>query len=161
EIHTALELRGELARKHSDNAHFLADLARSYRHLGDLDRQVGEFEKAEGNWRKARAIQEAVLKNPHRKDETRHHLTRRGDVETVVREDLADILLDRSAILREVGRWDESLESGRRGRELLEAMIRERPDDTELRAQLAGGYTSLALTTLNYGQPGESLDLAS
>jgi serine/threonine protein kinase/tetratricopeptide (TPR) repeat protein len=159
EIRRALDLRATLVRDFPGNAQFRADLARSHRHVGDLQRQVGDFPPALEHWQEARAIQEAVLRNPPPKGRERHHLTRRGDVETVVREDLADILLDLSALLREMGRWDESLDLGRRARELLEAMIRERPDDPELRAQLAGGYANLALTTLNHGQPGGSLDL--
>src|SRR5262249_36788336 len=79
---------------------------------------------------------------------------------TVVREDLADILLDLSGLLRERGRWDAAIEAGARGRELLEAMLRERPGDPELRAQLAGGYANLSLTTLNSGGTEEALDLA-
>jgi serine/threonine protein kinase len=161
EIRKAIELRDRLARDRPDNAHYRADLARSYRHIGDLYRQVGEFGRAEEDWKKARAIQEAILLNPPPKDPARHHLTRRGDVVTVVREDLADILFDLSGILREVGRWDESLDCGRRGRELLEAMLRDRPDDPELLAQLAGGYTNLSLTTLNNNRPGEAHDLGA
>jgi serine/threonine-protein kinase len=161
EIRKAIELRDRLARDRPDNAHYRADLARSYRHIGDLHRQVGEFAPAEENWNKARAIQEAIIRDPPPMDPSRHHLTRRGDAVTVAREDLADILFDLSGILRELGRWDESLDCGRRGRELLEAMVRERPEDWDLRAQLAGGYTNLSLTTLNNGRPGEAYDLAA
>src|SRR5262249_37912558 len=88
-------------------------------------------------------------------------LTRRGDVETVVREDLADVLFDLSGLLREVGRWDESLDCGRRGRELCEGLVRDRPDDPEMLAWLAGGYVNLARATLNNGRPAESPDLAT
>jgi tetratricopeptide (TPR) repeat protein len=160
EIRIALDLRTALAHADASNARYQADLARSYRHLGDLHRQVCEFIAAEKHWKTARAIQEAVLAHPPATEQKRRHLTRRGDVENIVREDLADILLDLSGILREVGRWDESLDCGRRGRELLETMLRDRPDDAELNAQLAGGYTNLALTTLNNNHPAESLALA-
>jgi tetratricopeptide (TPR) repeat protein len=161
EVRRALEIRERLAREHPENGHFQADLARSHRHLGDFHRQVGEFAQAEEHWRKGLAIQEDLLAHPPPRDPTRHHLTRRGDVETVVREDLADILFDLSGILRELGRWDESLVFGRRGRDLLEAMLRDRPGDAELMAQLAGGYTNLALTTLNRGSAEGSHELGA
>ena len=161
EIGKALALRDRLALDYPANPQFRADLARSYRHIGDLHRQVGDFPSAEENWNKARAIQEAILRNPPPKDDVRHRLTRRGDVQTVAREDLADILLDLSGIYREVGRWDEALDTGRRGREILEGLLRDRPADPELLAQLAGAYTTLSLTTLNHNYPDEAFELAS
>ena len=161
ELRKALGLREQLARSHADDARSRADLARSHRNIGDLFRQVGEFGPAEEHWKQARAIQEAILRDPPPKDPARHHLTGRGDVETVVREDLADVLLDLSAIYRELGRWDESLDCGRRARELLEALLRDRPEDPELLAQLGGGYTNLALTTHASGRPRESADLSA
>jgi eukaryotic-like serine/threonine-protein kinase len=161
ELRGALDLRDSLARDHPTNAQFQADVARSHRHVGDIHRQVGEYGLAEEHWQKARMIQESVLRNPPEKDTTPHHLTRRRDAVTVVREDLADILLDLSGLFRERGRWDESLATGRQGRELLEAMVGERPDDVELRVQLAGGYTNLALTTLNASRPAESVELST
>jgi tetratricopeptide (TPR) repeat protein len=91
EFRKAIELQSKLADQNAENAQFQLDLARSYRHVGDLHRQVGEFGRAEEHWKKARSIQEAILRNPPPKGLGPHHLTRRGDAEAVEREGLIDI----------------------------------------------------------------------
>jgi tetratricopeptide (TPR) repeat protein len=63
-------------------------------------------------------------------------------------------------MLREAGRLDESFDCGRRGVELFEALLRNRPEDPDLLVQMGGGCTNLSVIALNSGRPAESVDLA-
>jgi serine/threonine-protein kinase len=138
----ALEIREAIAHEKPEDARAQIDVARTHRNIGDLYRAVGQPEKALAEWDRAIAIARPLLDKPLPRVVGKVDLTGRNDVSAIVREDLGSILLDHAEVLREGGRKDESLASWEQGRDLFEALVRERPSDLGLRARLADCYAN-------------------
>src|SRR5206468_880800 len=101
---------------------------------------VGKPAEALAEWDQAVAIARPLLDKPLPRGTGRMDLTGRNDLSAIVREDLGSILLDRSEVLREGGRLAEAQASWEPGRDLFEALVRERPGDLAVRSRLADCY---------------------
>ncbi len=148
----ALELRESIARSAPNDIVAQSDLARSYRNIGDLQRGVGKLKETLTQWEKAIAVGRKLLRGPIPHDAGGSDLTGRRDLSTIVREDLAGVLLDLASVLREVGRLDESRASWQQSRELLETLATEQPANQAVRRRLAGAYLDDALLQIDRGR---------
>jgi serine/threonine-protein kinase len=140
----ALALREELVKAQPDDLLARNDLARSRRNIGDVYRILGKPDEAFAEWDQALAIHRELLRAPDQGSQGRVELSRPSARPlTIVREDLGRLLIDRAFVLRERGRKDEAGVALAEARELLEALLRERPGDLGYRGILGGIFVNL------------------
>jgi tetratricopeptide (TPR) repeat protein len=149
-------LRESLAAAQPTDLLIQSDLARNRRNIGELHRQFGRPDEALEEWEKSIAIGQALLEKPLPGDGDRGDMTGRHDLSAIVREDLASVLIDRASILREIGRYNESRDDGRRARDLFEALTRDQPANQQLRYRLGLAYLDDAALQLHMGRIAES-----
>ncbi len=137
----------------------LIDEARSHRNIGSVYQQLGRAEDAIAEWDRSIAIARPLLSQ--RLDQSVRHpqLTGRSDLSAIVREDLANVYLDRASLLRELGQNAAAPVSWRQSLELFEALHRERPAELGIRNRLADCYACGSVLMLNVGRFDESHEL--
>jgi eukaryotic-like serine/threonine-protein kinase len=155
----ALKIREALVKADPDSVRDRNDLARTHQNIGDIYRnQFGKSNETLAEWEKALAIGRALLAQPLPRGTGRVDLTGRDDLSEIVREDLAQLQLDRSAVLRERGRFADAQEALRQARDLFEALARERPTNQDLRARLGDVYVNGGSLLVDLGRTEEACE---
>jgi serine/threonine-protein kinase len=155
----ALAIRETLARAAPGDVLAENDVARSHRNIGNLHRAFGRPADALAEFEQASAIEQALLARPLPKGDGRVDLTGRSDPSAIIREDLATMLLDRAAVIREAGRLDDAQRIWEQARDLFEGLVRELPEYQHLRSRLADGYQEGAMLHVEAGRFEQALPL--
>jgi eukaryotic-like serine/threonine-protein kinase len=155
----ALAIREALARAAPGDVLAENDVARTHRNIGNLHREVGKPTEALAEWEKASAIAQALLTRPLPKGDGRVDLTGRSDPSAIIREDLASLLLDRAAVLREAGRLDDAQPIWEHARDLFEGLVSELPEYQHLRGRLADSYQEGSMLQVEAGRYEQALPL--
>jgi serine/threonine-protein kinase len=149
----ALAIREVLAKTQPGDVLAQNDVSRTHRNIGDVYRQVGKPDEAFAEWDQALALGRALLQSPAAGDEGRVELSRRSaKPATIVREDMARLLIDRGNVLRERGKHDAAEAAMREARDLFDELLRERPSDQNFRAIGAGVFVNLGSIHVDRGR---------
>ncbi len=148
----ALEIREAITRSNPGDPPSLIDEARSHRNIGNEYRPLGRPEDALAEWDRSIAIARPLLGRALPQGTRSAALTGRSDLSAIVREDLANVYLDRSEVLRESGRHAEAQLSWRQSLDLFEALARERPADLGIRKRLADCYVGGSALQIDLGR---------
>jgi serine/threonine-protein kinase len=130
----ALALREAYAKNNPGNVRYQADVALTHRNIGDIYRQVGKTKEALAEWDKALVLGQALLKAPDLDDNAKVGLAGRRGLSFTIREDFANLQLDRANVLTETGRRPKALSALEQARGLLDELLQERPGDLALLA---------------------------
>jgi eukaryotic-like serine/threonine-protein kinase len=148
----ALEIREAITRSDPNDPRSLIDAARSHHNIGNEYRQLGRPEDALAEWDRGIAIGRPLLGRALPQATRSASLTGRTDLSAIVREDLANVYLDRCGVLREAGRHAEAQVSWRQSLDLFEALARERPADLGIRKRLADCYVDGSALQIDLGR---------
>jgi serine/threonine-protein kinase len=148
----ALEIREARAKTEPGDALAQNDVARSHRNIGDIHREVGKTSEALEEWEKALAINLPLLQWPLSRGDGRVDLTGRSDPSAIIREDIAQLQLDRANLLRHRGKRTAAEVALQQARDLLEQLLHDRPADQEILAHLADVHFNDGSLRLDLGR---------
>ena len=137
----ALAIRQDLANAEPGDIRSQNDLARTHMNIGKIYRRIGKPEEALAEWDQALAISQPLLKRPISKEDGRRELSRRSSLAAILREDLAELQVNRASTLREKSRLDAAGAASRQASDLLEELLRDQPGNLSFRALRGDAYS--------------------
>jgi tetratricopeptide (TPR) repeat protein len=135
----ALAIRSALAREDTTDYFVRNDVARTYGNLGGVIRVLGRPNEAIAALDSAAAIGERLVLLPLDEVPPADEFTRRGDLWSNVREDLARIYELRGDVIREAGDLERAIAAWERSHQLREELVAKYPESIDYRNAL--GYS--------------------
>jgi serine/threonine protein kinase len=154
----ALAVREVLARAHANEGRYQNELAKSHANVGAGLWGAGQLNEALASIEAARAINEKWAAAPAANLAAfPTDLGRNFNTPHAVRLDLALNYRDIGGVLYRQGRTAESARAAAQARDLFETLVRERPEDIEVRSHLAASLMTLGFRLGLDGRQDESL----
>ena len=130
-LESMLTFYDQFARQNQENVHLQKDTARAYRRVGDIQRRLGQYDKAETAYRHALKIYQTLAGTA---DKNGEHLT-----------SVAAIYNELGTIFRDTGRLTEARDAHRQAQETLDKEPPKVAALPESRFELAKTYSYLSV----------------